>query len=140
MKTGCDDGARLRRQRDELPAPRASDTANDADHRAARDARPAAGLADAPAEAGVQQEADERQERDQQQHPRNPRYRLSVAIRLTISARERVGVERLPVPEQRDDDREADRRFGGGDGHDEEHDDLAVGRCRARGRTRRTSG
>src|SRR5437867_1851878 len=39
---------------------------------------------------------------------------------------EHVGVERLPVTEERDDDRQAHGRLGGGDGHDEEHDDLAV--------------
>src|SRR5436190_2585065 len=39
---------------------------------------------------------------------------------------ERVGVQRLAVPEQADDDREADRRFRRGDGHHEEDDDLAV--------------
>src|SRR5436190_8359693 len=39
---------------------------------------------------------------------------------------ERVGVERLAVTEQADDDGKAHRRFRGGDRHDEEHDDLAV--------------
>src|SRR3954451_24476897 len=32
------------------------------------------------------------------------------------------------MPEERDDQREADRRFGGGDGHDEKGDDLPVDR------------
>ena len=44
-----------------------------------------------------------------------------------FSIRERVGVQRLAVPEQRDHDRQADRRLGRRHRHDEEHDHLAVG-------------
>src|SRR5262245_20854816 len=44
-----------------------------------------------------------------------------VASRLPLQHRERVGVQRLLVAEQRDDDRQADRRFGGRHGHHEEH-------------------
>src|SRR4029453_15002471 len=40
-----------------------------------------------------------------------------------------VGVDRLPVAEDGDDDRQADRSFRGGDGHDEEHDHLSVDRA-----------
>src|SRR5262249_18302200 len=42
---------------------------------------------------------------------------------------ERVRVERLAMPEQRDDDREAHGRFRRGHGHDEEHDDLPLDRA-----------
>src|SRR5262245_29127 len=42
--------------------------------------------------------------------------------------REHVGVQRLALAEQRDHNRQANRRFGGGDRHHEEHDDLAVHR------------
>src|SRR5688572_1278178 len=43
-----------------------------------------------------------------------------------LERRERVGVERLAMAEERDDERQADGGFGGGDGHHEERDDLAV--------------
>src|SRR5688500_3502034 len=39
---------------------------------------------------------------------------------------ERIGVQRLAVPEEGDDERQADRRFSRGHGHHEERDDLAV--------------
>src|SRR4029078_7769716 len=39
---------------------------------------------------------------------------------------EGLGVERLPMAEQRDDQRETDRGLGRGHRHDEEGDDLAV--------------
>src|SRR6266853_2825846 len=44
-----------------------------------------------------------------------------------LQASERLGVQRLAMAEQADDDREADGGFGCGHGHHEEHDDLAVG-------------
>src|SRR5689334_19756286 len=70
--------------------------------------------------------------------PRNGRSGISSSIgrtprrhedakRLPLQAREGFGVQRLAVTEQGDDDREADGGFRGGDGHHEEHDDLAVG-------------
>src|SRR5688572_967674 len=43
-----------------------------------------------------------------------------------LEGRERVGIERFLVPEQGDDQRQADRRFGGGHRHHEERDDLPV--------------
>src|SRR3954468_4277074 len=43
-----------------------------------------------------------------------------------LQRRKGVGVQRLASAEQRDHQRQADRRFGGGDGDDEEHDDLSV--------------
>src|SRR5258706_6383117 len=39
-----------------------------------------------------------------------------------FQARERIGVERFPVAEQADHDRQADGRLGRRDRHDEEHD------------------
>ena len=69
--------------------------------------RPGRGLADSPAEAGVQQEAEERQERDQQQHQMRPRretkHRHVSELMLMSSPfqlREHVRVERLAVAEQ----------------------------------------
>src|SRR4051794_40699157 len=55
--------------------------------------------------------------------------RTFVSSWLPFQARKRFRVQRLAVPEQRDDDRQADGRFRGRDGHHEEHDDLAVGRA-----------
>src|SRR5688572_17611459 len=43
-----------------------------------------------------------------------------------FEGRKCVGVQRLTVPEERDDQREANGRFGRGDSHDEERDDLPV--------------
>src|SRR5215813_3244124 len=50
------------------------------------------------------------------------------ASHLPLQRREAVGVQRLPMPEQTDHDRESHGRFRGGDRHDEEHDDLPVRR------------
>ena len=44
------------------------------------------------------------------------------------------------MAEQADDERQADRRFGGCNGHDEERDDLPVNGPVRSGRTRQTSG
>src|SRR4051812_40549855 len=58
--------------------------------------------------------------------PRNGSSGISSSMRVSASPFERpehLGVERFVVPEQRDDDRQADRRFGGGHRHHEEHDD-----------------
>src|SRR3954462_2707248 len=73
-------------------------------------------------------------------NPRNGRSGISSSIertprrhegtktsQLPFQARKRFRVQRLAVPEQRDDDREADGRFRRRDGHHEEHDDLPVG-------------
>src|SRR5688500_3381091 len=46
-----------------------------------------------------------------------------------LERRERVGIHRLAMTIQADDDGEADRGFSRGDGHDEEHDDLSVERA-----------
>src|ERR1043166_8046557 len=46
--------------------------------------------------------------------------------RSPLQQRERIRVERLPVAEERDHERQADGSFGGGNGHDEERDDLPV--------------
>src|SRR5688572_13131084 len=40
--------------------------------------------------------------------------------------RERVGIERFAMPEERDDQRQPHRRFRRGHGHDEERDDLPI--------------
>src|SRR5205807_8224010 len=62
-------------------------------------------------------------------NPRNGRSGISSNMRLKslpLECCERIGVERFLVPEQPDDNREADGRFSRGDGHDEEDDDLPV--------------
>src|SRR4029450_8455220 len=46
-----------------------------------------------------------------------------------LQRRESFGTERLPVPEQRDDQRQAHRRLGRRHRHDEEGDDLPVHRA-----------
>src|SRR5215212_7936585 len=51
---------------------------------------------------------------------------ISASTRSPLERLERVRVERLPVAEERDDDRQADGGFRGGDGHHEERDDLTV--------------
>src|SRR5512135_230392 len=43
-----------------------------------------------------------------------------------LQAREGVWIERLAMAEETNHDGEPDRRLGGGDRHDEEHDDLSV--------------
>src|SRR5262245_58478044 len=60
---------------------------------------------------------------------RNPASGNAGMRAITLSPferREGVGVERLPVPEERDDERQADGRLGRRHGHHEEDDDLAV--------------
>src|SRR5262249_2052067 len=65
----------------------------------------------------------------------------SVELRITSAScivspaqdGELVGVDRRTVAERGDDDREADRGFGGGDRHHEEHDHLAVHRAELTG-------
>src|SRR6202049_3983444 len=59
--------------------------------------------------------------------PRNGSRGINSSIDSPLQHRERVGVQRFAMPEQGDHDREPDRRLGGGDRHDEEHDDLPVG-------------
>src|SRR5579864_8000830 len=58
--------------------------------------------------------------------PRNGRSGISSSIDSPLQHRERVGVQRFPMPEEGDHDCEPDGRLGGGDGHHEEHDDLPV--------------
>src|SRR6185312_2077197 len=59
--------------------------------------------------------------------PASGKRAISSSMRSPLQAREGVGGQRLAMTEHADEDREADRGFGGGDGHDEEHDDLPVG-------------
>src|SRR4051812_8897621 len=63
-------------------------------------------------------------------NPTNGSSGISRSIKrfLPFQLRERIGVERFPIPEQRDDDRQADRSFGGRNGHHKKHDDLPVAR------------
>src|SRR5215467_3526366 len=61
--------------------------------------------------------------------PTNGRRGISSSNESPFQARKRRGIQRLAVPEQRDHDRQPDRGLGGGHGHHEEHDDLAVGRA-----------
>src|SRR5579872_4045621 len=56
----------------------------------------------------------------------SPRAPRSPCPRSPFERRKRFGVQRFLVPEQRDDDCQTDRGFSSRDGHDEEHDDLAV--------------
>src|SRR4051794_6920566 len=76
---------------------------------------------------GIRSSIDQTQTRRLEDTKNQMIFRVFVFSRLVLSPfeeRERVGVERLPVPEEADDDREADGRFGGRDRHHEEHDDL----------------
>src|SRR6187200_477130 len=52
----------------------------------------------------------------------------AAAVPSPLQAGERLGVQRLPMAEQRDDDGKAHRRFGGSYGHHEEDDHLPVHR------------
>ena len=47
-----------------------------------------------------------------------------MAARQPLQAAEVLDVDRADVAEQQHQDREADRRLGGGDGEDEEHEHL----------------
>src|SRR4029453_14560922 len=69
-----------------------------------------------PAE-GIDEETDEGKERNPEKHRRLP-----------SQLPERVRIERLDVPEERNHDGEAHSRLGCGHSDDEEHDDLSVGR------------
>ena len=80
--------------------------------------RPRSDFGSRSPERRVDEEAGKRQQRNQRDQRR--------VMRHHFNEREGVGVERFAVAEQRDDDRQADRGFGGGHGHDEEHDDLPV--------------
>src|SRR5580704_8384233 len=60
--------------------------------------------------------------------PMNGRSGISSSM-SPLQRCERVGVQRLAVAEQPDHDGQADGGFGRGDGHDEKHDDLPVGRA-----------
>src|SRR5580765_6455195 len=60
--------------------------------------------------------------------PRNGSSGMRISKPSPFQAREGVGVQRFLVTEQADHDRQADRRFRGGDGHHEKDDNLAVGR------------
>src|SRR5690606_30724889 len=51
--------------------------------------------------------------------------RYAVFMSSALQAVERLGIDRIEVAEQQDQDREADRRLGGRDREDEEHEDLA---------------
>src|SRR5690348_833931 len=55
--------------------------------------------------------------------PTNGRSGISASTPSPFQAREDIGTEGLTMPEERDDDGQADGRLGGRDGHDEEHDD-----------------
>src|SRR5262245_35818835 len=57
--------------------------------------------------------------------PPSGRSGMSASTASPLQAREGFGVERLAMPEQRNHQRQADGRFGRGDGHHEERDDLA---------------
>src|SRR5690349_8496352 len=61
-------------------------------------------------------------------NPRNGSSGISSSTSLPFQLREHVGVQRFPLAEQRDHDRQADRRLRRGDGHHKEDDDLTVGR------------
>src|SRR5688572_27075414 len=58
--------------------------------------------------------------------PPNGSSGISASTGSPLEARKGFGVERLAMAEQGDHERQADRRLGGGDGHDEEGDDLPV--------------
>src|SRR5262245_44173927 len=60
--------------------------------------------------------------------PTNGRRGISDSTGSPLERRERFGIERLAVPEEPDHERQADGGLGGGDGHDEERDDLSVHR------------
>src|SRR5258708_416523 len=59
-------------------------------------------------------------------NPRRGRSGIQINTALTFQFPERVGVEAFRVPEQRDDDGQAHRGFGGGNRNDKKDDDLAV--------------
>src|SRR5436309_8096168 len=50
---------------------------------------------------------------------------VAMSARSALERVELVDGDRRARSEQHDQDRQADRRFGGGDGEDEEHEDLA---------------
>src|SRR5688572_27288067 len=54
--------------------------------------------------------------------PRNGSAGISSSTRSPLQRGVGIGTERLPVPEQGNHEREADGRFGRGNGHDEERD------------------
>src|SRR6478672_11248103 len=54
--------------------------------------------------------------------------KISDSTGSPFEQRERVRAQRLFVPEERNHQRQADRRFRRGDRHDEERDDLSVDR------------
>src|SRR5205807_2596847 len=58
--------------------------------------------------------------------PTSGKSGISSSMRSPLQAREAVGIERLAMAEQSDDDRQADGGLGGSHGHDKEHDDLSV--------------
>src|SRR5688572_30257468 len=58
--------------------------------------------------------------------PANGSSGISANTGSPLQGRERFGIERLAMAEQRDHERQADRRFRGGHGHHEEGDDLPV--------------
>src|SRR4051812_42507374 len=65
-------------------------------------------------------------------NPANGRSGISTSMELAplpLERGERVGIQRFPMAEERDHEREADRRFRGRDRHDEEGDDLAIDRA-----------
>src|SRR5580765_2230344 len=61
-------------------------------------------------------------------NPASGRSGIRYSTRSPSERRKCVRVQRFLVPEQGDDDRQTGGRFGGRDGHDEEHDDLPVHR------------
>jgi len=52
---------------------------------------------------------------------------MRISIRQPFQQSEGIRVQGFLVAEQADHDRQADRGFGGGDGHHEKDDDLTVG-------------
>src|SRR6185436_12954295 len=59
-------------------------------------------------------------------NPPNGRSGMRASTGSPFQRRERFGIERFAMAEQANHEREADRRFSGSDGHDEERDDLAI--------------
>src|SRR5438045_1154332 len=51
---------------------------------------------------------------------------INAVIGSPLQRGEGIGVERFPAAEERDDERQPHGGLGGGDGHDEEGDDLPV--------------
>src|SRR4029453_18807994 len=61
--------------------------------------------------------------------PANGSNGIRISMPLPLQRGEHVGIQRFAMAEQADHDGQANRGFGGGNGHHEEHDDLAVRRA-----------